>query len=77
MTTTEQNLYVDTVGSMTNRLKYYGNADVIRVSLYKLALKYKSMIRSTDVDPEGVGLGRKLNLLIKRIETDCLDISRD
>lgn len=76
MTTVEQNLYVDTIGNMTNRLKYYGNADVSRISFYKLALKYKSLIRDTDVDANGVSLRRKLDILIKRIEIDCIDICR-
>lgn len=68
--------YVNTIANMTNRLKYYGDADTARISFYKLALKYKPLIRVTDVDANGVALTRKLDLLIKRIEVDCPDIIR-
>lgn len=77
MTTLEQNIYVDTIGNMTNRLKYYGDADVSRISFYKLALKYKILIRDTDVDADGVSFRRKLDILMKRIEIDCPDICRN
>ena len=77
MTTIEKKLYVGTIGNMTNRLQYYGDADVSRISFYKLALKYKSLIRDTDVDANGVSLRRKLDILMKRIEIDCNDICRN
>jgi len=77
MNTVDQELYVATIGNMTNRLKYYGDADISRISFYKLALKYRGLIRDTDVDANGVSLKRKLDILIKRIEIDCPDICRN
>lgn len=76
MTTTDQLRYVDTIANMTNRLKYYGKADTFRISFYKLALKYKPLMRVTDIDANGVAMTRKLDLLMKRIEIDCPDIIR-
>jgi hypothetical protein len=77
MNVLEKNSYVDTINNMTNRLKYYGNADVTRISFFKLALKYRGLIRDEDEDSNGVSFKRKLDILIKRIEIDCNDIIRN
>jgi hypothetical protein len=76
MTTDNTNAYVDTIANMTNRIKYYGSADVTRISFYKLALKYRDLMRATDIDANGVAMKRVLDILLKKIETECADIQR-
>jgi hypothetical protein len=76
MNSLDKEVYVATIAIMNSRLNYYGKADIIRISLYKLILKYKDKTRDTDVDLNGVSFKRKLDLLLKRIEVDCLDIIR-
>jgi hypothetical protein len=76
MNTENMKDYVGTIANMTNRLKYYGSADVARISFYKLALKYRDLIRTTDIDINGVAMRRTLDILLKKIETECTDIQR-
>jgi hypothetical protein len=76
MNTENMKYYVGTIANMTNRLKYYGSADVARISFYKLALKYRDLIRTTDIDINGVAMKRTLDILLKKIETECTDIQR-
>ena len=68
--------YVDTISNMTKRFNYYGDADILRISFYKLYLKYKDTIRQEDIDCNGISFRRKLEYIEKNIEKECSDIIR-
>lgn len=76
MNSVDKAVYVATIAMMNSRLNYYGKADIIRISFYKLILKYKDNARDTDVNSNGISFKRKLDLLLKKIEVDCVDIIR-
>lgn len=66
--------YIKTISKMTKRLNYYGDADINRISFYKMYLKYRDTIRDEDVDECGVSFRRKLEYIQKQIESNCSDI---
>lgn len=76
MTDKEKELLIGTISKITKRFKYYGKADILRASIYKMAMKYKSTIRDKDVDKDNVSLLRKLDFLLKKVSSDCPDIKR-
>jgi hypothetical protein len=76
MTETEKIAYVNTIGNMTTRLSYYGDADVLRISFYKLVLKYRGYLDSTQVDENNESKARVIARIMKRIEVDCSDLVR-
>ncbi len=76
MTNEDISLLVGTVSNVTNKLLYYGTVDIKRISFYKAVLKYRDKIRDFDVDSEGISLDRKMDFLLKKIESDCKEIKR-
>ena len=64
MNSVDKAVYVATIAMMNSRLNYYGKADIIRLSFYKLILKYQDKARDTDVDLNGISFKRKIALTI-------------